>query len=98
MRRGGGICCALTEKHAALTVIAKSKRAESARITIEVSVSPPAARSRRHHSFGESRVFPYGLLREPEIDGALVGGASLQAQTFLGIVKKAAFRGGNPKE
>lgn len=37
------------------------------------------------------------LMREPEIDGALVGGASLQAATFLGIVKKAALRG-NPKE
>ncbi len=38
------------------------------------------------------------LMREPEIDGVLVGGASLQAATFLGIVKKAASRGANPKE
>jgi triosephosphate isomerase len=39
------------------------------------------------------------LCREPEIDGALVGGASLQAQAFLGIVRKAAARGGaHPKE
>ncbi len=38
------------------------------------------------------------LLREPEIDGALVGGASLQAATFVGIVKKAVGRGANPKE
>ncbi len=30
------------------------------------------------------------LLAEPEIDGALVGGASLRAQEFLAIVKKAA--------
>lgn len=39
------------------------------------------------------------LCREPEIDGALVGGASLQAQAFLGIVRKAAARGAaGPKE
>lgn len=39
------------------------------------------------------------LCREPEIDGALVGGASLQAQSFTGIVRKAAARGGaHPKE
>ncbi len=38
------------------------------------------------------------LMREPEIDGALVGGASLQAATFIGIVKKAASRGASPKE
>ena len=30
------------------------------------------------------------LVAEPEIDGALVGGASLNAQTFVSIVKKAA--------
>jgi triosephosphate isomerase len=30
------------------------------------------------------------LLAEPEIDGALVGGASLKAQDFIAIVKKAA--------
>lgn len=38
------------------------------------------------------------LCREPEIDGALVGGASLQAQAFLGIVRKAASPGSDPKE
>lgn len=38
------------------------------------------------------------LCREPEIDGALVGGASLQAQAFLAIVRKAALRGATPKE
>jgi triosephosphate isomerase len=27
------------------------------------------------------------LLREPDVDGALVGGASLQAEQFLGIVR-----------
>jgi triosephosphate isomerase len=30
------------------------------------------------------------LLAEPEIDGALVGGASLKAAEFIAIVKKAA--------
>ena len=39
------------------------------------------------------------LVRDPEIDGALVGGASLQAATFVAIVKKTAARGGHaPKE
>jgi triosephosphate isomerase (TIM) len=30
------------------------------------------------------------LMAEPEVDGALVGGASLSAQGFIGIVRKAA--------
>ena len=30
-----------------------------------------------------------GLMRQPDIDGALVGGASLKADSFLGIVKAA---------
>jgi triosephosphate isomerase len=30
------------------------------------------------------------LMAEPEVDGALVGGASLNAQGFIGIVRKAA--------
>ena len=34
------------------------------------------------------------LVQDPEIDGTLVGGASLQAATFVAIVKKAAARGG----
>ena len=33
------------------------------------------------------------LMAEPEIDGALVGGASLNAQHFIAIVKKAARAG-----
>lgn len=37
------------------------------------------------------------LIAEPEIDGALVGGASLNVQGFLGIVKKAARSGGAAK-
>ncbi|HYS16248.1 MAG TPA: triose-phosphate isomerase [Candidatus Binatia bacterium] len=38
------------------------------------------------------------LLTEPEIDGALVGGASLNAQGFIGIVRKAARIGPATKE
>jgi triosephosphate isomerase (TIM) len=38
------------------------------------------------------------LCQEPDIDGALVGGASLQAQGFITIAKKSASRGGSSKE
>jgi len=38
------------------------------------------------------------LLAEPEVDGALVGGASLNAQGFIGIVRKAARVGTAGKE
>jgi len=38
------------------------------------------------------------LLAEPEIDGALVGGASLKASEFVTIVKKAAASGGAARE
>ena len=38
------------------------------------------------------------LLAEPEVDGALVGGASLNAQSFIGIVRKAARIGTASKE
>jgi triosephosphate isomerase len=38
------------------------------------------------------------LIQEPDIDGALVGGASLQAQSFITIAKKSASRGGSSKE
>jgi triosephosphate isomerase len=38
------------------------------------------------------------LLAEPEVDGALVGGASLNAQSFIGIVRKAARIGTAAKE
>jgi triosephosphate isomerase len=30
-----------------------------------------------------------GLLRQPDVDGALVGGASLEADQFLAIVQDA---------
>jgi triosephosphate isomerase len=66
-----------------LSELASKEIAQSIRILYGGSVKPENAGA---------------LLREPEIDGALVGGASLQAQAFLGILKKAAFRGGNPKE
>jgi triosephosphate isomerase len=38
------------------------------------------------------------LLAEPEVDGALVGGASLSAPGFIGIVRKAARVGTAAKE
>jgi triosephosphate isomerase len=38
------------------------------------------------------------LAQEPEIDGALVGGASLQAAGFIAIVKKSAAKSGGAKE
>jgi len=38
------------------------------------------------------------LMAEPEVDGALVGGASLNAQGFIGIVRKAARIGTATKE
>ena len=38
------------------------------------------------------------LTEEPDIDGVLVGGASLQAQSFIAIAKKSAAKGGAPKE
>ena len=66
-----------------LSELASKEIAQSIRILYGGSVKPENAGA---------------LLREPEIDGALVGGASLQAQAFLGILKKAAVRGGNPKE
>jgi triosephosphate isomerase (TIM) len=38
------------------------------------------------------------LTQEPDIDGALVGGASLQAAGFITIAKKSAAKGGPSKE
>lgn len=38
------------------------------------------------------------LAQEPEIDGALVGGASLQAQSFIAIARKSAAKSGPSKE
>ncbi len=67
-----------------LSELASKEVAQTIRILYGGSVKPENA--------GE-------LCREPEIDGALVGGASLQAQTFLGIVRRAASRGAaSPKE
>ena len=39
----------------------------------------------------------HALLGQPEIDGALVGGASLNAQSFLAIVRNSARTGGAAK-
>ena len=38
------------------------------------------------------------LTQEPDIDGSLVGGASLQPQSFITITKKSASKGGSSKE
>ena len=38
------------------------------------------------------------LTQEPDIDGALVGGASLQAPGFITIARKSAAKGGPAKE
>jgi triosephosphate isomerase len=38
------------------------------------------------------------LTQEPDIDGVLVGGASLQAAAFIAIAKKSAAKGGGAKE
>ncbi|HXJ82055.1 MAG TPA: triose-phosphate isomerase [Candidatus Methylomirabilis sp.] len=38
------------------------------------------------------------LIQEPDIDGVLVGGASLQAPSFIAIAKKSAATSGAPKE
>ena len=38
------------------------------------------------------------LTQEPDIDGSLVGGASLQPQSFITIAKKSASKGGSSKE
>ena len=38
------------------------------------------------------------VMQEPDVDGVLVGGASLQAQSFIAITRKSAAKGGIPKE
>jgi triosephosphate isomerase (TIM) len=38
------------------------------------------------------------VTQEPDVDGVLVGGASLQAPSFIAIVKKSAAKGGGSKE
>ena len=38
------------------------------------------------------------ITEEPDVDGLLVGGASLQAQSFIAIARKSAAKGGAPKE
>jgi triosephosphate isomerase len=62
-----------------LSELAAKEIAQAIRILYGGSVNPENAES---------------LLRDAEIDGALVGGASLQAQSFIAIVRKAATKGG----
>jgi triosephosphate isomerase (TIM) len=38
------------------------------------------------------------VTQQPDVDGVLVGGASLQAQSFIAIAKKSAAKGGASKE
>lgn len=62
-----------------LAELASKEVAQSVRILYGGSVKPENA--------GE-------LGQEPEIDGGLIGGASLQAQSFIAIVKKMAAKSG----
>jgi triosephosphate isomerase (TIM) len=66
-----------------LSELASRELAQAVRILYGGSVTPDNATA---------------LTREQDIDGALVGGASLQAATFLGIVRKAAAKSGATKE
>jgi triosephosphate isomerase len=63
--------------------LASKEIAQSVRILYGGSVKPDNAAA---------------LTQEPEIDGALVGGASLQAQSFIAIARKSAAKGGPSKE
>ncbi len=63
--------------------LASKELAQSVRILYGGSVKPDNAQA---------------LTQEPDIDGVLVGGASLQAQSFITIAKKSAARSGASKE
>jgi triosephosphate isomerase len=63
--------------------LASKETAQSLRILYGGSVKPDNAAA---------------LTQLPDIDGALVGGASLQAQGFITIARKSASRGGSSKE
>lgn len=62
-----------------LAELASKEIAQRARILYGGSVKPENAAA---------------LSQEPEIDGGLIGGASLQAQSFIAIVRKTALRAG----
>ncbi len=62
-----------------LSELASKECAQAARILYGGSVKPENVAS---------------LIQDPEIDGTLVGGASLQASAFVAIVKKSVARGG----
>src|SRR5439155_137645 len=66
-----------------LSELASKEAAQSVRILYGGSVKPENVDT---------------LVAEPEIDGALVGGASLNAPGFVAIVRKAARAGTAPKE
>jgi len=63
--------------------VASKELAQSTRILYGGSVKPDNAQA---------------LTQEPDIDGVLVGGASLQAPGFITIAKKSAARSGASKE
>jgi triosephosphate isomerase len=63
--------------------VASKELAQSMRILYGGSVKPDNAQA---------------LTQEPDIDGVLVGGASLQAPGFITIAKKSAARSGASKE
>jgi triosephosphate isomerase len=63
--------------------LAAKEVAQSVRILYGGSVKPDTAQA---------------LTEQPDIDGLLVGGASLQAQAFVSIARKSAARSGGSKE
>jgi triosephosphate isomerase len=64
-------------------VLGSKEAAQSVRILYGGSVKPDNAAS---------------FTEEPDVDGVLVGGASLQAAGFITIAKKSAATGGASKE
>ena len=66
-----------------ISELASRELAQSVRILYGGSVKPDNAAA---------------FTEEPDIDGVLVGGASLEAPGFLSIAKKSAAKGGALKE
>jgi triosephosphate isomerase len=65
-----------------LSELASKEVAQTIRILYGGSVNPENVES---------------LIQEAEIDGGLIGGASLQAPSFIAIVRKTAAKGGSPE-
>jgi triosephosphate isomerase len=62
----------------------------SIRATVGALYGPPAAQSLRILYGGSAKPENIGMfLAEPDIDGALVGGAALDAESFCSMVKTA---------